>query len=71
MFATDPGIVPLDSRLAKRVHWRSHAIQFAMLITACFVLPLPSAQAETCSKQFINGEQVTICCDGNGVCYKK
>lgn len=29
------------------------------------------AYAETCRKQIVNGQEVTICCDGNGVCYNK
>jgi hypothetical protein len=31
----------------------------------------PVAAAETCRKQMVNGQGVTICCDGNGVCYRK
>jgi hypothetical protein len=30
-----------------------------------------SAYAETCRKQIVNGKEVIICCDGNGVCYNK
>jgi hypothetical protein len=27
--------------------------------------------AETCRKQVVDGQEVVICCDGNGVCYSK
>jgi|688.fasta_scaffold208143_2 hypothetical protein len=28
-------------------------------------------QAETCRKQVINNQEVTICCDANGNCYRR
>jgi hypothetical protein len=31
----------------------------------------PSALAEVCRRQVVNGEVVIICCDGNGVCYRR
>lgn len=30
-----------------------------------------SALAEVCRRQLVNGEVVIICCDGNGVCYRR
>jgi hypothetical protein len=59
-------------KFAQRTDGRSRAIEFAILIiVSSLSLPIPSAQAETCRKRSVNGEQVVICCDGNGVCYRK
>ena len=38
---------------------------------AAFHFAASPAAAETCSTRVINGEQVVLCCDGNGVCYRK
>ena len=46
------------------------AVSFAIAGAFLWGAALPGA-AETCSNRVINGETVVICCDGNGVCYRK
>ena len=36
-----------------------------------FLISMAPAYAETCRKQIVNGQEVIICCDGNGVCYRQ
>jgi hypothetical protein len=63
---------PFTFKLFQKGHGDLRFTEYVIIaIVSSLVLTLPSAQAETCRKQFVNGEVVVICCDGNGVCYRK
>lgn len=46
---------------------RGLSILVGLMLLSC----LSPAQAQTCRARIINGQTVVICCDGNGVCYRK
>jgi hypothetical protein len=68
-----PFLSDVDSAVSKPSFFRilKEGLWGVGLICALF-LATTSAKAENCRKQVTaNGEQATICCDGNGVCYRR
>jgi len=69
----DHSLKKLNQRFFSAVNLRriSGAVIGFVLLAATPVLTCSIARAETCRRQIVNGVMVTICCDCNGVCYRK
>jgi hypothetical protein len=65
-----PSYLHMSSSLKHASSLRGY-LRIAEALVVLVLISSGPVLAETCRKQVVDGQEVVICCDGNGVCYSK